>query len=140
MLLGRFPLAEAEVHGGEAADGLARRRPAIDLDRDREGRLQLLDRLVRLAEQEAEAAEVVQQPTDGPLVVELLEEVLGPLGVVAREHPVAGALGDERGLEVRVRHLARGRRRPAASSSACSTSSRAASKSRWRRWQRERQW
>ena len=67
--------------------------------------LQPLDRLVGLAEQELEPAEVVEQPADVAAVVQLLVRRLRPLGVRARQHPVPVALGDQRGLEVR---LARG--------------------------------
>ena len=45
----------------------------------------------------------VADETDVALVVQLLVERLGALGVVAGEHPVTGALGDQRGLEIAVR-------------------------------------
>ena len=50
--------------------------------------------LLGLAEQELEAAEVVQQPPDVAAVGQLLVLRLRPLRVRAREHPVAVALGD----------------------------------------------
>ena len=60
----------------------------------------------RLAEHELEAAEVEHQAADVALVVQLLVDRLRLLRVVARGDPVAHALRDERGLEVRVRDRA----------------------------------
>src|SRR5205085_5105182 len=50
---------------------------------------------------EVQAAEVVRELADMHPVGELLVRSPRPLGVVAREHPVALAVGDERSLEVR---------------------------------------
>ena len=69
--------------------------------------LQARDRLLGLAEQELEPAEVVQQPADVQPVGQLLVLRLRPLGVRAGEHPVPVALGDQRGLEVGLAERAR---------------------------------
>ena len=68
--------------------------------------LQVVDRLLGLAEHELEAAEVEHQAADVALVVQLLVDRLRLLRVVPRGDPVAHALCDERGLEVRVRDRA----------------------------------
>ena len=102
LLLGRAVVAGAQVHLRERRDRGRRVLVASDLERDREGVLQMLDRLLGLAEQELEPAEVVQQAADVDAVGELLVLVLRPLRVRAREHPVAAALGEHRGLEVRL--------------------------------------
>src|SRR5439155_12132950 len=94
LLLGEVDLVRAEVHLRERRDSLRGVRLAADLERDAEGLLQERLRLVGLAEQEVEAAEVVQQPADAPPVGELLVVRLRALRVRAREHPVALALGD----------------------------------------------
>src|SRR4029077_13923250 len=60
-----------------------------------------------LAELEVQAAEVVEQPADVSLVVDLLVVGLRALRVVARLDPVPHPLADKRSLEVRVRRLAR---------------------------------
>ena len=91
-----------------------------------------LDGPLGVAEREVQAAEVVQQPADVRAVLELLVVAARPLRVRPREQPVALALGDERAWKYAC---AGARRSPAdsASSSARSTSSRAACQSRWRR-------
>jgi len=65
-----------------------------------EGVLEVDDRFLGLAEEEVQAAEVVNQPADVEPVRELLILGLRALGVRTGEHPVALALGDERGIEV----------------------------------------
>ncbi len=73
---------------------------ATDLERDGERMLEVLDRLVRLAEQELDPSEVVQKPADVGAVGELLVLHLRLLGIGAGEDPVTRALGQHRGLEV----------------------------------------
>ena len=58
--------------------------------------------MLRVAEQEGQASEVVEEPADVESVLLLLVERLRPLGIRAREHPVAPPLGDDRRLEVPV--------------------------------------
>ena len=96
----RDGVAGAQMDLRERRDRLRRVVVASDLERDRERVLQTLDRLLGLAEQELEPTEVVQQPADVRAVGELLVLRLRPLGVGAREHPVAVALGEQRRLEV----------------------------------------
>src|SRR6266550_1887104 len=67
----------------------------------------MLDRLLGLAEVEVQATEVVEQPADVSLVVDLLVVGLRALSVIARLDPVPHPLADKRSLEVRVRGLAR---------------------------------
>ena len=64
--------------------------------------LSRVDRPVGPAEQELEPAEVVEQPADVAAVAQLLVRRLRLLRVRPRQHPVPVALGDQRGLEVRV--------------------------------------
>src|SRR5205823_9319772 len=59
------------------------------------------------AEMEIQPAEVVEQPADVSLVVDLLVVGLGALGVIARLDPVPHPLADKRSLEERIRGLAR---------------------------------
>ncbi len=66
----------------------------------RERLLEQSDRLVGLAEEEVQAAEVVRELADVNPVRELLVRRARLLGVRAREHPVSFAVGDERRLEV----------------------------------------
>src|SRR5436309_5374052 len=56
---------------------------------------------------EVEAAEVVEQPADVSLVVDLLVVGLRALSVIARLDPVPHPLADKRSLEIGVRGLAR---------------------------------
>ena len=102
LLLRALRVAGAQMHLRERRDGRRRVLVAADLERDRERVLQVLDRLLGLAEQELDAAEVVQQPADVRAVGELLVLRLRLLGVRARKHPVAVALGEHRRLEVRL--------------------------------------
>ena len=104
VLVGLLPLAEVQVHRRETTHRLSCIALRIDLDRDCKRCLEVLDRLLRLAEEQVQPAEVDEQPADVPFVLELLEELLRLLGVVAGEEPVARALGDERCLEVGVGH------------------------------------
>ncbi len=94
--------ARAQVNLRERGDRGRRVLVAPDLERDRECVLEMLDRLLGLAEQELEAAEVVQQAADVDAVCELLVLTLRPLGIGTREHPVTAALGEHRSLEVRL--------------------------------------
>ena len=103
LLLGELRLAGAQVHLGERGNGLRGVRLASDLERDRERGLEEALGLLGIAEQEGQAAEVVQEPADAEPVVLLLVELLRPLGVRAREHPLSVPLRDDRRLEVAVR-------------------------------------
>src|SRR3954451_16038684 len=67
----------------------------------------MLDRLLGLAEVEVQATEVVEQPADVSLVVDLLVVGLRALSVIARLDPVPHPLADKRSLEERIRRLAR---------------------------------
>src|SRR4030095_2996957 len=69
--------------------------------------LEMLERLLGLAEVEVQATEVVEQPTDVTFVVDLLVVGLRALRIVARLDPMPHPLADKRSLEVRVRGLAR---------------------------------
>src|SRR5213592_4501124 len=66
----------------------------------------MLDRLLGLTEVEVQAAEVVEQPADVSLVVDLLVGLCA-LRVVARLDPVPHPLADKRSLEERIRGLPR---------------------------------
>ena len=99
LLLGERPLAGAEMHLRERRDRLRGIRLAADLERDRERALQVVDRVVGLAEQVVQTAEVVQQPADVLTVAVLLVQLLRALGERPRAQPLAVALGDERSLE-----------------------------------------
>src|SRR4029077_19869631 len=85
----------------ERRDGPACVRLAPQIERDRERLLEQLNRLVGVAEQEVEPAEVVRELADVDTVGELGVGLACTLGVVPCEHPVAFAVGDERSLEVR---------------------------------------
>src|SRR4051795_1288696 len=67
----------------------------------------MLDCLLGLAEMEVKATEVVEQPADVSLVVDLLVVGLCALSVIARLDPVPHPLADKRSLEERIRGLAR---------------------------------
>ena len=56
----------------------------------------MLDRILLVAEKEREAPEHEQEPTDAPLVVEVLAQLLRALGVATGEHVVSwrGAISD----------------------------------------------
>jgi hypothetical protein len=86
----------------ERGDGTSGVRVVADLERGGERVLEVLDRLVGVAEQEVDGAEVVQQLADVRAVGDLLVVGLRLLGVRAREHPVPRAVGEQRGLEVEV--------------------------------------
>src|SRR4051794_25836595 len=101
LLLGALDVAGAQVDLRERRDGGRDLFVAAGLERHRDRMLEVLDRLLRLAEQELEAAEVVEQPRDVRAVGQLLVLRLRLLGVGAGEHPVPVALGEQRGLEVR---------------------------------------
>ena len=107
LLLGLLDVAGAEMNLRERRDGRGRLLVAPELERDREGLLEVLDRDLGLAEQELDRAEVVHQPADVRAVGELFVLRLGVLGVRAREHVVAVALGEHRRLEVRGAECAR---------------------------------
>ena len=98
----------------------------------RERGLEVLDRLLRAAEHVVQAAEVVQQPADVHLVLELLVQRLRALRVGARE--MSGRAARRRATPGSTcSRCCAGRRDPATARAPRSTSSRAASKSRWRR-------
>ena len=66
----------------------------------------MLDRILLVAEKEREAPEHEQEPTDAPLVVEVLAQLLRALGVATGEHVVPLALRDQRRLRVGTRDRA----------------------------------
>jgi hypothetical protein len=101
-----LPVAEVQVHRGQRALSLRGRLDAVDLERGAERRLQVLDCLLGPAEQQVQAAEVVQDAGELAAVVQFLVVTAGPLGVAARQHPLAHPLGNERGVQEDVRHRA----------------------------------
>src|SRR5207237_1965764 len=76
------------------------------LEHDRERLVETRERLVGLPEQELESAEVVEQLADVRAVAQLFVLRLRALRIRAREHPMAVALRDQRGLEVRLAECA----------------------------------
>src|SRR6187431_2296171 len=102
LLLCELRLARAQVNLREGRDDVAGIGAVADLEENPIGVLEVLDRLLGLPELEIESAEVVQELADVRLVGELLVLRLGALRVRAGEHPVPGALGDERCLEIVV--------------------------------------
>src|SRR4051794_6880518 len=107
LLLRKLRLAGAEVDLGERRDGLRRIGVVPEVERDLECLFQLLDRLLGLAEQEVEHAEVVGEAADEDLVAQQLVRGTRLLRIRAREHPVALPVGDDRRLEVRLADGAR---------------------------------
>src|SRR5215210_1609516 len=107
LLFGALDLARAQMNLRERRDGAGGVRLAAVLEEHLERLVQLLDRLLGLPEGEVDAAEVVEDAADGCAVGDLLELRLRLLGVLAGEHPLALALGDERRLEVHARDGAR---------------------------------
>ena len=107
LLLGLVDVAGTQMNLCERGHGLRSVCITAGLERDPECRLEQHDRLVRLAEQEVQAAEVVRELPDVHLVGELLVRATCLLGVGASEHPVPFAVGDERGLEIRGADRAR---------------------------------
>src|SRR5919109_1864326 len=81
-------------------DGAGGIRLAAVLEQHLERLVQLLDRLLGLAQQEVETAEVVEHPADRRAVRDLLELCLRLLRVLPSQDPLALALGDKRRLEV----------------------------------------
>ena len=94
LRLGDVRLARAEVDLGERRDRLRRVGGGVELERGRDGTLQVLDRLLLPSEQEVEPAEVVEQPAGALAVADALEDLARLLGVEAREQRLAGALRD----------------------------------------------
>src|SRR5215210_6587416 len=103
LLFGALDLARPQVNLRERRDGAGRVGLAAVLEEHLERLVQLLDRLLGLAEGEVDPAEVVQDAPDGRAVRDLLELRLRLLGVLAGENPLPLALGDERRLEVDTR-------------------------------------
>ena len=103
LLLCERGVAGSEMNLRERRDGLRRVRVRSDLERGREGALQVVDGLVGLSEEEGQAAEVVEEPADALAIGHLLVQRLRALGVGASQHPLALPLGHERSLEVDVR-------------------------------------
>ncbi len=64
LLLGQLVVAHAQVHLGERRDRAGRVGVVADLERDAERILEQRLRVLRLAEEEVDAAEVVQEPAD----------------------------------------------------------------------------
>ncbi len=100
LLLGLFDVARPEMDLREGRDRASRVRVSSELERDRERLLEQLHRLLGVPEQEVEPAEVVRELADVDAIGELRVSLPRPLGVVARQHPVPFAVGDERSLEV----------------------------------------
>src|SRR5438270_5052646 len=73
-----------------------------DVERDPEGLLEERDGLLGVAEHERQPAEVVEQAADVERIVDRLVELLRALPERAGAAPLAGALRDERSLEVDV--------------------------------------
>src|SRR3954451_12229060 len=95
-LLGRLlDVARAQVDLRERRHRLRRVLLEPVVERDRERFLQQRHRLVGLAEEEVQTAEVVREPADVDTVRELLVGGAGLLRVRAREHPMALAVCDE---------------------------------------------
>src|SRR6185312_7541492 len=102
LLLCELRLTRAQVNLREGRDDVAGVGVVADLEENPIGVLEVLDRLVGLPQLEIESAEVVQELADVRLVGQLLVLRLGALRIRAGEHPVPGALGDERSLEIAV--------------------------------------
>src|SRR6476619_6072187 len=102
MLVRRLVVAEVLVHRREAPESLRGVRLRAGLDGECERGGEMLDRLLRVAEQELQPSEVEHQATLVPCVVELRVNLLRLQRVLPREHPVAGLLGDPGRLEVRA--------------------------------------
>src|SRR5438105_4159888 len=96
-----FVTLSTSFHGLEA-DVLERLGGATDLEVEAERFLEQRDGLVRMPEQEVDPAQVVHQATEIAAIGDLLVDRPRPLGVRTCEHPVALAVGDDRGLEVDV--------------------------------------
>ena len=96
-------LAPVQVHPGDPLERLCGVRGRIGIERPRVGRLQVLDGVLLVSQEERETAEHELQATDVTLVVHLLVQLLRALRVAAGEHVVALALRDQRRLEVRAR-------------------------------------
>src|SRR5579862_483018 len=107
VLLRDRRIAGAQVRLRERRHGCRGLVTVADIEGDRERLLEALDGLLRLPEQELEDAEVVEQPPDVRAVRQLFVGGLGALCVRPGEDPLPVALGDERGLEVRLAEGAR---------------------------------
>src|SRR5579884_1321986 len=101
LLLGQLDVARAQMDLRERRNGAAGVGVAPEVEGDRERLLEQLHGLVGVAEQEVETAEVVRELADVNPIRELAVGLPRLLGVVARQHPVALAVGDEGSLEVR---------------------------------------
>src|SRR6187200_1704227 len=102
LLLCELRFTRAQMNLREGRDDVAGVGVVADLEENPIGVLQVLDRLVGLPQLEIESAEVVQELANIRLVGQLLVLRLGALRVRAGEHPVPGALSDERSLEIVV--------------------------------------
>ena len=87
---------------GDAVHRVRRLGVVADFEGDADCVLQEVHRFLRVTEQEVDSTEVVQQPAEIAAIGELLVRGLRPLGVGAREHPVALAVGDDRCLKIDV--------------------------------------
>src|SRR6476469_2213612 len=87
------------MDGGERARRLGSLFRAVGVESRRVRGLQILDRLLRLAEHEVGPAEVVQQTREVSLVVQFLVPALRALRIAAGPPPVAAARGAERSLD-----------------------------------------
>ncbi len=93
-------LTPVQMNPGQALERLSGVRGRIGVERPRVRRLEVLDRVLLVTQEERETTEHEQKPTLGPLVVELLSQLLGPLRVAPGKNVVTLALRDQRGLGV----------------------------------------
>src|SRR5712691_1793815 len=107
LLFGQAPVAGSEMNLCKRRDRLRCIRVATDLERNGERTLEIRDRVVGLAEQEVQAAEVVEHSAEVLAVAVRLVELLRAFGERARPEPLAIAFCDERCLESDVRNRQR---------------------------------
>src|SRR6266571_3566504 len=87
LLFGQAPVAGSEMNLCKRRDRLRRIRVAANLERNGERALEIRDRVVRLAEQEVQAAEVVEHSAEVLPVAVRLVELLRAFGERARARP-----------------------------------------------------
>ncbi len=95
--------AAVQMNAGDSLQRLCGVGGGVGIERPRIGRLEMLDRVLLVSQEEREAAEHEMQAADVPFVVDGLVELLRPLRIAARENVVPFALRDEGRLEVRTR-------------------------------------
>src|SRR5262249_35927811 len=99
LVLGLLDAAGAQVDLRERRDRPTGVGIPTEVERDGERLLEQLHCLVGVAEQEVQPAEVVRELADMDAMGKLRIGLTGALGVIARQHPVALAVCDERRLE-----------------------------------------